>query len=351
MGNNNLKKTEDKIYQNNKYNSDVQNIHFLSLITADSYCECNSDFKFNLFTSINNIIFLIYANKENSIIFYNINNFQKINEIKNAHSRAIIGFRHYLDKINKKEYIISISDMANNIKLWNLYNFENLMNLQFINKLGWLPSACFLKDLNQNYILSCNCGFNKICEPIKLFDFNGNKIKEIKNSGVQTFFIDNYYDYKSSINYIITGNINCSISYNYNENEIYHKYKINSNKEIHSIRIYDDEEKTKLIESGGDGFVRIWDFHLGKLITKINCNNFLNCICLWDTEYAFVGCDNKLIKLVNLKNGIIIKNLVAHHNYVLDIKKIIHPRLGKCLISQGYKDDQIRLWVVSNDFY
>ena len=139
------------------------------------------------------------------------------------------------------------------------------------------------------------------------------------------------------------------MTYNYDENKIYHKYSYNSNyDEIHSMKIDNTENIVKLIAACGDGNIRIWDFHLGILLNQINCNSYLNSICLWDNEYAFVGCDNKMIKLVNLKTGEIIKDLIGHNNYILDIQKIIHPKYGECLLSQGYQDDQIKLWAILN---
>ena len=108
------------------------------------------------------------------------------------------------------------------------------------------------------------------------------------------------------------------------------------------------ENIVKLVVSCGDRYIRIWDFHKGILLKKIFCNDYLNCICLWDNEYAFVGCDKKIIKLVNLKTGEIIKDLIGHNNYVLDIQKVIHPKYGQCLISQGDEDDQIKLWIIKD---
>ena len=58
----------------------------------------------------------------------------------------------------------------------------------------------------------------------------------------------------------------------------------------------------------------------------------------------FVGCGDNTIKLVDLKKGIIIKNLKENKDCVLTIKKIVHPLYGECLISQGAKDDQIKMW-------
>ena len=40
----------------------------------------------------------------------------------------------------------------------------------------------------------------------------------------------------------------------------------------------------------------------------------------------------------------------GHFNSVLTIKKIKHPKYGDCILSQGYNEDQIKLWII-NKFY
>ena len=210
---------KDKFKKEKTSKKEPKNIVFLNNLTADSFTMGFFSFKFSVFKSINNIFYLIYTNKERSIIFFDIIYNKKITEIKNAHSKDITSFRYYLDEINKIEYIISISHDDNNLKLWNLNNLENLLNLQNINNQGGLCSAFILKDNNEKYVITSNCSYFS-SEPIKIFDFNGNKIKEIKNSNDNIFYLDIYYENKTSLNYIITGNVGCSISYNYNKNDI-----------------------------------------------------------------------------------------------------------------------------------
>ena len=48
-------------------------------------------------------------------------------EIKNAHDRDIINFRHHLDIINKRDLIISISSDDNDLKLWDVVKWELLV--------------------------------------------------------------------------------------------------------------------------------------------------------------------------------------------------------------------------------
>ena len=97
-----------------------------------SYTPHALDNTFIVFTSIENIITIIYADINLSIISYNLNDNKKINEIKNAHKNEISNFRHFLDKNNKRDLIISISAKDNNLKLWNYNNFECLINLDKI---------------------------------------------------------------------------------------------------------------------------------------------------------------------------------------------------------------------------
>ena len=95
----------------------VYNLNFKNIdLRLDSYCYIVLDNSFNVFKSIDNILYLIYTNKNNSIISYNLINNCKIIEIKNAHKQYITNFRYYLDKKNKRDLIISISAYDNNIK-------------------------------------------------------------------------------------------------------------------------------------------------------------------------------------------------------------------------------------------
>jgi WD40 repeat protein len=159
----------------------------------------------------------------------------------------------------------------NKIKLWDIFSWENLLTLNNINKENKLYSACFLNYNNQTYIVSSNGDFDLEgkSEKIKVFDFNGEKVKEINNSDNNTFFIDTYFDKNKSKFYIITGNINCVNSFDYENNSLYHKYSSNTFGEHVSVIIYEKENITNMIEScNNDIYIRIWDFHTGFILNK-----------------------------------------------------------------------------------
>ena len=49
-----------------------------------------------------------------------------------------------------------------------------------------------------------------------------------------------------------------------------------------------------------------------------------------------------------MKNHKIEKVLKEHNKEILTIKKIVHPKFGECLVSQGWDNDQIKLWINEN---
>ena len=334
---------------NNNLNEDPKCLKLLSILTKNSYSHAYNN-SFCVFKSIDNILYLIYSNKKTSIIYYNLENQQKICEIKNNH-HFITGYRHCLDKTNKRDFLITISASKNDIKLWNIKNMECIVHLPKIYNGGNIYSACFLSENKNIYIVSSNCNFEGNTGLINIFDFQGNKIKEIKNSNEPTYFIDSFYDKKKFKNYIISTHYKYIKSYDYEKNELYFKYDDGEKNVGHfNAIIYEyDENLIKIIESCWNGIIRIWNFHTGKLINKIELMyDQVREICLWNKDYLILGCDSHEIKLLDLKSGKIVKSLEGHKDWVLTIKKVNHPKYGECLISQGYEKDQIKMWIIKN---
>ena len=283
------------------------------------------------------------SNKLFFIILWVLVNNKVINEIKNAHEYYVTNFRYHCDNINNRDIVISISGEDNNLKLWDITNFKCLLNIQNVYKNGYIYSACFLCDNNNNYIITSKSFGDP--DLIKIYDFNGNKTSEIMNSNDNIIFIDTFYDNKLSINFILTGNIGFVKSYNYNENKIYHKYNDGGNAFHRNINIYEDNSKISLLEICCDGNIRIWNFHSGELLNKIKVyEQPLFSISMWNDKYIFVGSDDGAILLIDLNNGSNIKTLLGHEDSVLTIRKLVHPIYGECLISKGVGNEQIKLW-------
>ena len=341
-----IKDNKDKESEN-IFNFDDSNI-----LTNDSYTSLGGyTYSFCVFRSIDNILSLLYTKNNSktdfSIVYYNLIDKTKILEIKNAHNSYINNYRHILDELNQRDLIISISTKSNNIKLWNINNCECLLDLINVNTRGLLNSASFIKDNNNIYIISSNCVWmDTIPDSIKVFDLEGNIIKKINDSNNITFFVDSYYDKKWSNNYIITGNSGSVIVYDFFTNKIYRKYSEENDKMSHlCVIVKDNEEITKLLDSCSDGNVKIWHFHTGELLQKINvCNGQIYGICLWNKEFLLVGSDKSNIILVEISTGKIKKKFFGHYKKVVSIQKIIHSKFGECLISQGSGNDIIKIW-------
>jgi WD40 repeat protein len=346
------KTSRNKYSKDDDINNSFPDIQLLKDLSIPSFVD---DFfgildnTFIVFKSINEIIHLICSNKNKSIMDYNLIDFKLINEIKMAHFKFITNFRHYYDTDNKLDLIISISSIDNNIKLWNANNWDCLYNFMNLNKSGTLFSGCFLNDNKNNYILTSNFNILKKVENIKIFDFNGNKIKEIKDSNFNTYFIDCYYDNNLSKNFIITGNSDLIRAYDYNNNEIYKKYyEMRGFLNAHfSIVVYKDDNSNdiKLISSSFEGCIKIFNFHTGILLSKIEKKDtqFFG-ICLWNQQYLFCGSKEGSIYMADIINGKFAKNIEASDYDVITLKTISHPFYGKCMISQGILNKGIKIW-------
>ena len=310
----------------------------------DSYSLKDIDNNFIAFTSIDNILYIIYTNKSNSIVLYNLIDNKKINEIKNAHQKKILSFKYYFDNINKRDLIISSSGISDVVKIWDVQKLECIFTF------SEMISACFLKEKNDIFIAGCKD------EKIIIFNLNGNIIKEIQSYKYSENYIDNYidsyYDNKLLLNYIIiTSNDRNIISYDYEKNKILWEYS-DGNCLIYSrsIAIVDDNEILKLISACWTGTIRIWNFRSSELLSTIKVSYEHICgICLWDSRYLFVGCGDKKLKLIDLKSYKKLNEFEGHNDYVMAIKKIIHPRFGECLLTQGYIFGNIKLWIIQDE--
>ena len=342
------KKLKNEISELKKFhfNPNAEDIKLSSDIVQDSYAYDNLDNSFTVFKSINDILYLIYTNANKSIICFDLENNKKIKEVISKHNQYITNFRHYLDEINNRDLLMSISCDDNNLKLWNVNTWECIVDIKNISCNGFLYSACFLADNNNINLITSNGNFRGKSESIKIYNIEGKKLKEIEDSNDATLFIDTYYDKKNLKTYILTGNHGYIKSYDYNLNKVYHKYCDNDNNSHLSVKVQNTHEITNIIESCNDGNIRIWNFHTGLLLKTIKVSNtFLRGICLWDNNYIFVACCDNDIKLIDLEKGIIVKSLKGHNNFVLTVIKVIFPNYGYCLISQGYKDNHIKLWI------
>ena len=118
---------------------------------------------------------------------------KKTFEIKNAHEEIICYIRYYLDEINKRDLILTISYQENNIKVWNINSLECIFDLDSDSDTKYIHSANFLYNNNQINIIVLyeeNGHFNKL----NIYDLNSDEIEVIKYFHGITYFLKTYYN-------------------------------------------------------------------------------------------------------------------------------------------------------------
>lgn len=357
-----------KNLSNNKNNTSKEiNLENIMTISKDCYANISLiDNSFCIFTSIDKIFYLVYSNVSYSIIFYNLIDFQKMNEIKNAHKYHSdeatdnrIYFRHHFDKNNERDLILSILSGENNLKIWNVQNLECLLNINNIYRDCILSSACFINYSNNINIVTANKS-RAFQEPIKVFNLKGKLLLDLRSSIYSTIFIDEYYDNKKKVNYIIAGCQRFVRVYNYNKKELYNKYNDMDDEFLYHYNVIINETKDyiKMIEIDEIGTIRIWNFHSAQLLNKIKNDKAqllekiegkfpIYGFCQWDNEHFFYGYEDGLMQIIFDFNKIKDKSQKKKNGKTfIRMKKIIHPKYGDCLITQEYLNGySINLWV------
>ena len=328
-----------------------------------------------IFKSIYNEFIMIYQNENRSIVSYNLEDYKKIIEIKNS-NKYINEINYYLDKSYKRDLVVEISMERNNIKLWNANIWELILNINYNigNFYLNINSICFLKYKNNIYIVA-SCVNLPNTQLIHIYDLKGNKVKEINDTKSKSYYVDTFYDNKFSKSYIIIATNDDIRAIDYEKNKIFKKYiSIEGKSKVINIKLTDKQKQilhinddnfrikqeiplkgpperiiikeysniTKLFAAENDGFVRIWNFHDGNLLSKINISKSKAFdICLWDDEYLFAGHGGG-VKLVDLKNNKIIKNFdekgEARKIVTIDCRKF-----GKFLMIENFNG--IFLWI------
>ena len=340
-------KTQIKIkIPNNNSKSICPQLSFYKNLTKKTNSIYQGDNNFAVFETINKEIFLVYSGKNCSIFFYDIDQDNLIKTISQAHSQQITNFRYSRDKNNSRDLVLSISDKNKNIKIWEVKTFSCILNLENVYFDGFLFSSCFLIEeiIKKSYIITIN--FSN--EPIKIFNFKGAIVKSIDNREDHTYIVDSYYNSFQKRYYIITGDENFIISYNFEDGKIYNKYcDYSSASCLHmffEITLKDTE--ASLIETDLLGFVRIWNFDTGSMIKKylVGKDLKLRGICLWSEKYIFVGANDKKVKLIDLNNGKVLDELKCNE-IPCTIKKINSYKFGECLLFMGKSyNGQIKMW-------
>jgi len=338
---------KSKLNSNNISNSNPPpQMSYSKTIIKKSNVKYLGDNNFIVFESINKQIILVFSSIRNTINLFDVDKYEIIKEIPEAHKSQITNFRYARDTNYNRDLLLSIADKIKNIRIWDIKTLNCILNIDQVYSNGFLFSACFLIDeINKkNYVISIN--YNS--EPLKIFSLEGNNLySQIKDFEHKIYAVDTFFNKLERKYYIILGCETCIMSLNFEEQTLYKTYSDYKSDCLHMyFSINCKDNKVYLIDSDLKGYIRIWDFNTGKMLKKYLLGEKLKLrgICLWDENYVFVGASDKFIKLVDLKNGEVVDNLRCYDN-VTTIKKIYSYKFGECLLLQGRSNNgQIKLW-------
>ena len=322
------------------------NLKIHRTITHSSYLKYSIDNTFTVFTSLKNELLLVYATKIKSIECFDLvkNKFHKA--ILNAHNGEILTIRHYCPKYLSQDLILSGSNGDYAVKIWDVKTWTCIFNINKIYQKGNMFSICIFFDEYQkeSFVFTSSDS-----DYIKMWEMNGSFVKNINKTNINgNYFIDTYYDKKEYKYYLISGEMKSVKSYDINVGQLFRTYIDNNSFCEHvSAFIFTQGGIEKLVECEFYGTIRIWNFHTGNIIQKIDiCRRTpLVSLCLWNENYLLVSCVDNTIKLVDFKNYALIKSFTGHNNEVCTLKKCIHPTFGECLLSQGLANEQIKMWI------
>ena len=342
-----LQKDTESIYTPrkliSKFVNDPNKLIYKEDICSTAHKANSLDKVFCTFKSLSGESLVVWGTPQYSIEFYDLDKDKIIKTIFNAHNQIIFSCRHTSNFKNNIDYIIT-SSYDKTIKIWDLRTFQQISIINSLSTDNYIYSVQILCDQKEggNYVITS--GQN---DSIRLFDFKGSFLGNFcVNENI--YFIDTYYDSKEEIYYIISANSSDVRSYVFKTKDLYKKYE-GSPKTWHMSAIVNEvKDKQILIESDGNGYIRMWDFHNGNIIKKISSNVPLSLrgICLWNDNYLLAAGSDYQVKLIDLDQGKFIKSFEGHTNTVCSIEKIIHPKYGECLISQGL-DGKLKLWILN----
>ena len=345
---------KNKIYQDQikLFNYDATNLSENKTSLVNSYSDWH-DNQFCVFRSLNNDYLLMYIKSETNsedhttLVCYDIDSKEIIEELNNIHQDTILSIRHY---IKGELDLIMTTSKDNTIKIFDIYdNWKIAVEIKNVgenlssNGESNIFSAILITHKENDYVISCNYLDNVL----RVWNFEGKIIKTIEVNKT-IYYIQNYYDEISEKNYII---INYPVkSYDFETGLEYKTYyqlnysalnvQINHFKGILSIYF--------LIRYQ----LFICDFHNGNTLEQIDLNKnlVLTCLLIWNDKYFISGGNDQKIHVIDLYLKQEVKHLEGINENVATIDKIKIEDM-EYLVTQGTNDDEINLWSIDYSKY
>lgn len=324
-----------------KFETNPCNLVFSKNICENAHKSNSIDCVFTCFKSFKEEYIVVWGTPTYNIEAYDLS-LNKVVIQKVAHFSTIFSTRHYADKRNKTDMIVT-SSYDKCVKVWNFTEkLKLVINISNAHNGYYIYSACLLiNELdNTNYVISSAPN-----EYMKLWNMQGKHLNDFGVTNQSTYFVSTYFDVKNKKYYIINANSADVKVYNFQGLTLFKTFKGSPSTWHMSAHILEKHDKTILIESDGTGTVRSWDFNTGVVLSTVSSTGVnLRGLCIWNEQYVVSSGSDHNVKIYDLEELKLSKNLGGHTSTVCSIMKIYTPQLGECLISHGL-DGKLKLWV------
>ena len=325
-----------------KFQNDPKELIFQKDICFNAHKANSIDSVFCAFTSFNKEALIVWGSTSYNIEFYDCNLEKIIKTFFHAHNQTVFSCRHYPDSKQRIDYIIS-SSHDRTVKVWDYAKNQYILNISNTHQGSYIYSVSLLCHIQKesNYIIT-SCPNEKM----RIYDFNGSFLRDCGQDNESTYFIDVFYNKIKKKYYILNANSSDVKSYDFDTGNLFQRYKGRPQTWHMSVVINYIEENVVLIESDGNGYIRIWNFNTAELLKTIASHSSVNLrgICQWNDRYLFGAGNDNQVKLFDLEEGKFVTSFKSHTSTVCTIEKIMHPKYGGCLVTQAL-DGKLKLWV------
>ena len=334
---------DEKFNNFEELNNIPSNFEFSKTISTDLFKKNFYNNRACIFVSCeDNNVYIAFGESSLNLEGYNVIEDEKFTICKGLHENFFDSCRHYYDKENERDLIITAS-LDSHVKVVNFIyeNSEIIIDLNFQSKdRVIINTAYFINDIILIPFSSSNAG------TIKFYNMKEEYISELEKNVGFILGMNVYYEEESQINYILIANTVGILSYNMEKSSIasfipkmtLEQRKNNGFDEPYVIR---KGKKLLLIGPCFDyPLLYIWDFIKGDLIEKIDTSSGMSDMCLWNDRYAFAGLvnsENNNFILIDLKKGKVEKYFKKEvKNGCAGIKALKHES-GNYLITTNMK--------------
>ena len=328
-------------YKNTSENKiDPRNFKLYKNISLDIFNENfynNRACIFNCFKDDN--IYIVYGVTSLNLECYDFIQEKKYIIIKNIHTKSFESCRHFFDKTNSRDLIIT-SSFDSHVKVINFMkeNSDIIIDLFFPSNFRLIINTAYF--INNKIIVPFSNKENGI---IELYNMNSELTGNIEDAGF-ILGLSTYYWKDIKKYFIIIANLEGVLAYNESDLTLYKKFIPSS-----ESYIIDGFCETIIIEKNNNiilispcfykNYIFFWDFINGCLMNKMELDSGISDICLWDNEHIFASY-NEFISpkfiLINTKYSKVIKKYkdnVHNEHRICGIKTIRHKTKGNYIIA------------------